>query len=211
MSILNRENKVLETRLNNRKLTWEQVADESGYASAGAAFNAARRAMERRLLPNIEAYQMMQLTEIGVLKNAVWPIATANVVLALQYLDKEKRTPALCRDTPDEDDPTHVHSVEPGGYHVCYVVPAKEQMGGLDQVRKLMEREAKIIGIDHADGLAERVVKLNEDYQRVLAATLEAIINDPEVGISPEKRLEARKAAGRHLRAVSTEEVAEAS
>lgn len=42
-------------------------------------------------------------------------------------------------------------------------------VGAIDRVPRIMERRARLLGLDHADGIAERVVQLERDKVRVVA------------------------------------------
>lgn len=45
-------------------------------------------------------------------------------------------------------------------------------LGAFDRVIKVMERRAKLLGLDHADGIAERALQLEADKVRLMAVAM---------------------------------------
>jgi hypothetical protein len=53
-------------------------------------------------------------------------------------------------------------------------------------------------------GVAERLVRVEQDKGELLAGVIRAILNDPDLGLTAEQRQAAGPVAGRHLRALAT-------
>lgn len=88
----------------------------------------------------------------------------------------------------------------------------KGNLGAMHLILRAEERRAHLHGLDHADGVAERLVQIEADKVRLMAVALVAALRD--VGITDEAaQSEARRVFMRHLRALpagpsTSEEVA---
>lgn len=68
---------------------------------------------------------------------------------------------------------------------------------------RIMERRARYLGLDFADGLYEREVTVAEKQAALLAGVIQATFDDPDLGLTAEQRRKAqREILPRHLRAV---------
>lgn len=56
----------------------------------------------------------------------------------------------------------------------------------LDRVLRVMERRAKLLGLDHADGIAERALALEADKVRLMAVAVGRMFD--ELDLNPEQR-----------------------
>lgn len=56
----------------------------------------------------------------------------------------------------------------------------------VDQVLKIMERRARLLGLDHADGIAERIVQLEADKVRLIALSFGKVLD--ALGLTDEQR-----------------------
>jgi len=61
--------------LRARKLTYEQIARETGYGSASACRKAVLREMNRVVVTNVEELRREQLHELDQLQQAIWKLA----------------------------------------------------------------------------------------------------------------------------------------
>jgi len=54
---------------------WQTVADQAGYASRGAAYNAVQRELKRRIDCRVDALRTLQLARLGRLRTVYYPKA----------------------------------------------------------------------------------------------------------------------------------------
>lgn len=66
-----------------------------------------------------------------------------------------------------------------------------------------VERAAKAAKLALDAGVAERLVRVEQDKGQLLAGVIRAVLDDPELGLTPEQRAAAGPVAGRHLRAIA--------
>lgn len=176
-----KERRVLDLVLNENK-TLTEAAEEVGYASASGASQAAYRAIRNQTVLDANELVTIGMARIESMLTSIWPIATANLRLAFQWTGKGKdREKLTCNDTPAEDDPNHVHEVDQTGYHVCYVVPAEQQLKAQETVLKHLERQSKYVGADFSDGIQERLLQLEEAKTQILVKGVEAALQAAEL------------------------------
>ncbi len=73
-----------------------------------------------------------------------------------------------------------------------------------DRILRLQERRARYLGLDHADGIAERQVELAERQAELLAGVIRAILD--ELGLTSKQQEVAPQIVRRHLAAIGTGE-----
>lgn len=100
--VIERERKVLELRLLG--LTWDSIATNVGYASAGAAWNAYKRALVRTLqepaeeLRQQEAERLNRMMTVHLQRAIQGDVPSATLVLRLM----ERRAKLLGLDSPTQ-------------------------------------------------------------------------------------------------------------
>ena len=61
--------------LRKQRLTYEQIAVRCGYANKGAAYNAIKRELERRIVPDVDDYREQELSILDTIHQKVWEVA----------------------------------------------------------------------------------------------------------------------------------------
>lgn len=75
----------------------------------------------------------------------------------------------------------------------------------VDRVLSIMERRARLLGLDHADGLAERQQRLDELQAALVVRALTGILDDLQ--LTPEQRLLVGQVVPARLRAIAAADV----
>lgn len=60
------------------------------------------------------------------------------------------------------------------------------ELGAIDRVLRISERRARLIGLDHTDGIAERQMQLAEHQGRQLAQVIQRVLD--RIGLTPEQQ-----------------------
>lgn len=68
------ERVAMAIELFKQRLTYDEIAKRCGYADRGSAYNAIQREMERRIVPNIDAYRQQELAILDAIHQKVWPL-----------------------------------------------------------------------------------------------------------------------------------------
>lgn len=76
----------------------------------------------------------------------------------------------------------------------------------VDRVLRIMERRAMLLGLNHADGIAERQVRLAEAQGLLLAGAIKRILD--ALSLTPQQRALVAQVVPRELRAIAGGEVA---
>lgn len=74
-------------------------------------------------------------------------------------------------------------------------------VGAVDRVLAIMERRARLLGLDHADGLAERQQRLDELRAALVVQAISGILDD--LKLTDEQRELVATVVPTHLRAIS--------
>lgn len=74
----------------------------------------------------------------------------------------------------------------------------------VQEVRRLMERRARLYGLDHADGIAERTLQLEQDKVRLIALALFRVFD--ELGLDEEQRAVGTRILMAELRAAEQDD-----
>lgn len=61
--------------LRKQRYTYEEIADRCGYANKGAAYNAIKRELERRIVPDVDDYREQELSILDTIHQKVWEVA----------------------------------------------------------------------------------------------------------------------------------------
>lgn len=61
--------------LRKQRYTYEEIADRCGYANKGAAYNAIKRELERRIVPGVDDYREQELSILDTIHQKVWEVA----------------------------------------------------------------------------------------------------------------------------------------
>jgi hypothetical protein len=77
---------------------------------------------------------------------SIWPVAIEDPEWVRQFADAKRVVP--------------VHDDE--GRAVVFIIPSDAKLEAIAKVIRLMERRARYLGLDHGDGLAERLTQLRE-------------------------------------------------
>lgn len=88
---------------------------------------------------------------------------------------------------------------------------AKAMSGSVPHVReavRISQRRARLLGLDHADGVAERLVQIESDKLRMMALALGSALE--ELGLSEEQATEAKRLMLGKLRAMTAVHVEDA-
>lgn len=100
---------ILAIQLRTQKLTYQQIADQAGYASASAARTAIQRELDREVNENVEQLRREELSMLDAMHAEIWPMfADKKNTWRLQAADRllaisERRAKLMGLDqTPDQ-------------------------------------------------------------------------------------------------------------
>jgi len=156
--VRDKERRAVALHLEGKK--FEDIAEAVGYESRGAAYTAVMRAIKRDTVADIAEIRDVELARIDALFESLWGIAMEDPQLIEQWVDKKRTHPLL-----DED-----------GRQYVYVVPSLAKLEAISRALKLMERRSRYLGLDHADGIAERQLVINQKIGELLAEGIPAIL-----------------------------------
>lgn len=74
-------------------------------------------------------------------------------------------------------------------------------LGAVDRVLRIFERRARLLGLDHSDGIAERQTTLAEQQGQLLVMVIRGVLGDLQ--LSPAQMELAEVVVPQHLRAVA--------
>lgn len=77
-------------------------------------------------------------------------------------------------------------------------------LGAFDRVIKVMERRARLLGLDHADGIAERALALEADKVRLMAVAVGRVFDS--LGLTEEQRTTGMQVLLEELRAADEDD-----
>ena len=67
-----------------------------------------------------------------------------------------------------------------------WAAAVRGDLGSIDRVLRIMERRARLLGLDHADGIAERALRIEQDKARLVAIAFGRALD--AVQLTPEQR-----------------------
>lgn len=96
-------------RLRKRGLTYEQIADQLGYAGPSGAYRAIHQALHKTLQEPADDVRALEVTRLDALLDALWDAALSGKWLAVDRVLKimERRAALLGLDAPQKVDITH--------------------------------------------------------------------------------------------------------
>lgn len=109
----------LAVQLRAQRLTFDEIAKRTGYASPGACRNAIQRELERTVSTNVDELRIEELDMLNRLHASVWPLAVP---------DGDTRI----LDTDDEDTKKR----------------KKVHLFAVDRIIAISERRARLMGLD---------------------------------------------------------------
>lgn len=154
-----KEQKAIALRLQGK--TFEQIAEEVGYADRASAYMRTMNAIRREVVEDVAEIRDLEIARIDAMVDSLWPVAMGDPDLIRQFLDTAKLMPM-------RDD---------SAAEVVYVISPLAKLQAIDKMIKLMERRSRFLGLDHADGLMERAVQLEEAKMGLLVELLDAAID----------------------------------
>jgi hypothetical protein len=184
-TIRQRERQAVALHLAGKK--FDEIAELVGYADRAAAYNATMRAIKRETVEDIEEIRNVEVARIDTMLESIWPVAVEDPEWVRQFADAKKVVP--------------LHDDE--GREVVFVIPSDAKLEAIAKIIRLMERRARYLGLDHADGLAERLTKLREQESELIVQFMTAVMD--EVGLTDEQRAKLEPAMQRQLRVVNGE------
>ena len=100
--LLDKEARVVELR--RAGVTWDVIAQRTGYANASGAYRAYQRAADRIIRPNIEELRDIEIERLDRMQAGVWGKAINGEVRAIDAVLRiiEKRSKLLGLDAPKE-------------------------------------------------------------------------------------------------------------
>ena len=148
-AVIARELQVLELR--RAGMTFQQIADEVGYADRSNAHAAYKRAIARAFQQPAAEVRELEADRLDRLQLAVWARAL------------------------------------------------RGDLAAVDRVLKISERRARLLGLDHADGIAERQLQLEQDKVRLVAVAFGRALD--AVDLTAEQREQMTRVLLEELRA----------
>jgi hypothetical protein len=184
-TIRQRERQAVALHLAGKK--FDEIAEIVGYADRGAAYNATMRAIKRETVEDIEGIRSVEIARIDAMLDSIWPVAIEDPEWVRQYADAKKVVPLQ-----DEE-----------GREVVFIIPSFAKLEAIAKVIRLMERRARYLGLDHADGLAQRLTELREQESELMVQFMSSVME--EIGLTDEQRAKLEPAMQRQLRVVNGE------
>src|SRR5215217_6797145 len=166
---------------------FDEIAEIVGYSDRGAAYNATMRAIKRETVEDIGEIRNVEIARIDAMLDSVWPVAIEDPEWIRQFADAKKVVPL-------KDDE---------GREVVFIVPSYAKLEAIAKVIRLMERRARYMGLDHADGLAERLTQLREQESELMVQFMTSVME--EIELTDEQRAKLEPAMQRQLRVVNGE------
>jgi hypothetical protein len=184
-TIRHREQQAVALHLAGKK--FDEIAEIVGYSDRGAAYNATMRAIKRETVEDIGEIRNVEIARIDAMLDSVWPVAIEDPEWIRQFADAKKVVPL-------KDDE---------GREVVFIVPSYAKLEAIAKVIRLMERRARYMGLDHADGLAERLTQLREQESELMVQFMTSVME--EIELTDEQRAKLEPAMQRQLRVVNGE------
>jgi hypothetical protein len=178
-----RERQAVALHLAGKK--FDEIAEIVGYTNRGTAYETVMRALKRETVEDIEEIRNVEIARIDAMLDSIWPIALEDPEWVRQFADAKKVVPL--RD--DE------------GREVVFVIPAQAKLDAIAKVIRLMERRARYLGLDHADGILDRLTQLREQESDLMVQFMQAVLD--ELNLTKEQRAKLPEVTRRQLALVS--------
>ena len=165
------------------------------------------------IVANVPTEETMQ-RELDVLRLRRAGLSFSQIALQVGYSDKSSASKAYHRALTREHRPlvAEARQLEEGRLDdLLAAVWAKAMKGDILSVReavRISQRRARLLGLDHADGVAERLVQIESDKLRMMALALGSALE--ELGLSEERATEAKRLMLGKLRAMTAVQVEDA-
>jgi hypothetical protein len=183
VTVRERERQAVALHLAGKK--FDEIAEIVGYTNRGTAYETVMRALKRETVEDIEEIRNVEIARIDAMLDSIWPIALEDPEWVRQFGDAKKVVPL--RD--DE------------GREVVFVIPAQAKLDAIAKVIRLMERRARYLGLDHADGILNRLTQLREQESDLMVQFMQAVLD--ELNLTKEQRAKLPEVTRRQLALVS--------
>jgi hypothetical protein len=180
-----KEQQAIALHLAGKK--FDEIAEIVGYTNRGTAYETVMRALRRETIADIEEIRNVEVARIDAMLESIWPVAIEDPEWVRQFADARKVVP--------------LHDDE--GREVVFVIPSDAKLEAIARVIRLMERRARYLGLDHADGLAERLTQLREQESELMVQFMSSVMD--EIGLTDEQRAKLEPAMQRQLKVVNGE------
>jgi hypothetical protein len=185
VTVREREQQATALHLAGKK--FDEIAEIVGYTNRGTAYETVMRALRRETVADIEEIRNVEIARIDAMLESIWPLATEDPEWVRQFADAKKVVP--------------LHDDE--GREVVFIVPSFAKLEAIAKIIRLMERRARYLGLDHADGLAQRLTELREQESELMVQFMTSVMD--EVGLTDDQRAKLEPAMQRQLRVVNGE------
>ena len=140
----------LALRLRAQKLTYEQIAQQCGYGSAGACHKAIQRELQRTLSTNVDELRREELDMLNRLHASIWPMA----VLEVASFDQATKEPIAIDEKGKKKQPN---------------------LFAVDRIVAISERRSRLMGLDQSakEAAIGNVVVIREVPQGLLVEAKE--------------------------------------
>jgi len=140
----------LALRLRAQKLTYEQIAQQCGYGSAGACHKAIQRELQRTLSTNVDELRREELDMLNRLHASIWPMA----VLEVASFDQATTEPIAIDEKGKKKQPN---------------------LFAVDRIVAISERRSRLMGLDQSakEAAIGNVVVIREVPQGLLVEAKE--------------------------------------
>lgn len=181
-----REQRAVALRLAGKN--FDEIADEVGFASRGAAYDAFMRRVRADSTADVGEIRDQELARLDALGASLWPIAMGDINIVPQWEGKGKDAKRVTCHEDDPDEPDHKHYVDQAGAEVCWVIPDMAKLQAIDQCMKLMKRRADYLGLDFQHGLDARKQALDEQLVHILGDVIGAVIKAMQPSAEQQQR-----------------------
>jgi hypothetical protein len=170
-----REMKAVQLYLGEGEHTppFREIADELGYTDPSTARATVLRGLRKQLAKDAPEVADKVAGRTVAMIRALWPIAMGDLDLVPQWIGfGDNRRPAT----------------DPDGKQYVYVVPTMAMLEAQKMVQKHDKTLRDLYGTDHAHGIAERQVQLQEKQVDFLEQLIQALMESKEVGLTTEQK-----------------------
>jgi hypothetical protein len=200
-----------DTRLKEQRVvalrragkSFDEIADEVGYASRGAAYDAFIRRVRAESSADVAEIRDLELSRLDAMHGSLWPVAIGDLNIVPQWVGKGKNRRRVICEEEDPDEPDHKHFEDEAGALQCWVIPDAAKLEAIEKCLKIMKRRADYLGLDFQHGLDERKQALEEQTAHTLAGVLGYILK--AMNPTPEQQLKAEQAFMEQLQLVGNE------
>jgi hypothetical protein len=185
VTVRERERQAVALHLAGKK--FDEIAEVVGYTNRGTAYETVMRALRRETVADIEEIRNVEVARIDAMLESIWPLAIEDPEWVRQFADAKQVVP--------------LHDDE--GREVVFIIPSDAKLEAIAKIIRLMERRARYLGLDHADGLAERLTQLREQESELMVQFMTSVMD--EIGLTDEQRAKLEPTMQRQLRVVNGE------